>query len=154
MAIPRGHRFPVGHDVAFPKGAVMQGDVEAHQEYVSRDEQARGRTPQQHKDEQTGKRIWKVTVTDPDEPKAKRASFDVFVVADVQPVPPTDEVLPGMRPIAFDGLEAEPKVAGQGEFKYQAYQFWATALVDPKAASGARSTGKQASAATGKEQAA
>ena len=39
---------------------------------------------------------------------------------------PTTAELPGIRPIELDGLTAEPKVAGNGEFKYQSYAFRAT----------------------------
>lgn len=38
-------------------------------------------------------------MTNPDEAKVKRASFEITLLADVQPVPTTSEVLPGMRPI-------------------------------------------------------
>ena len=74
----------------------------------------------------TGKRQWKATVTDPDETNAKRASFEITFIADVQPIPTTGEVLPGMRPIELEGLTAEPRVAGNGEFKYQSYLYRAT----------------------------
>lgn len=74
-------------------------------------------------------------MTDPSQPNAKRASFEITFVADVQPVPTTSEALPGMRPIELEGLTAEPRVAGNGEFKYQSYVF--------------RSTGFKAAANTG-----
>jgi hypothetical protein len=74
----------------------------------------------------TGQRQWRATVTDPDEPTAKRASFEITFIADVQPVPSTTEVLPGMRPIELEDLTAEPRVAGNGEFKYQSYIYRAT----------------------------
>lgn len=154
MAIHRGKRFEVAMADAFGKGLVLTGDVEAATEFQSQEDRQRGRDPRPLIDEQTGKRIWKASVMDPDEPKTKRASFEVYVTADVQPVPPTEEVLPGMRPIAFEGLRAEPRVAGQGEFKYLSYQFWAIGFADPKSA--ARSSGRSqaASGSQGKEQAA
>jgi hypothetical protein len=93
-------------------------------------------------DQVTGKRQWKATVTDPDETNAKRASFEITFVADVQPVPTTTEVLPGMRPIELDGLTAEPRVAGNGEFKYefkyQSYIYRATGFTAVTAAAGTR----------------
>jgi hypothetical protein len=88
----------------------------------------------------TGQRQWKATVTDPDEPSAKRASFEITFVADVQPVPTTTEVLPGMRPIQLDGLTAEPRVAGNGEFKYQSYVYRATGFTAATSTTGARSS--------------
>ena len=126
MAISRGHRFPIEFDEAFPQGLVMVGEVAPDNEYQSREDRAAGRPARQRIDEVTGKRQWKAAVTDPSEPNAKRASYEITFLADVQPVPTTTEVLPGMRPIELEGLTAEPRVAGNGEFKYQSYVFRAT----------------------------
>jgi hypothetical protein len=123
MAISKGHRFPIPFDEAFPQGLVMVGEVVPDIEYQSREDRAAGRPARQKMDEATGKRQWLVTVTDPDEGKAKRASFEVVLLADVQPVPATGEVLPGVRPVELEGLTAEPRIAGNGEFKYQSYVF-------------------------------
>jgi hypothetical protein len=117
MAIPRGHRFPIEFDSAFPQGLVLIGDVAPDNEYQTREDKAVGRPVRQKIDNVTGKRQWEATITDPDEPNAKRTSFEITFVADIQPVPTTTEVLPGMRPIKLDGLTAEPRVAGTGEFK-------------------------------------
>ncbi|MQA78104.1 MAG: hypothetical protein GEV10_06445 [Streptosporangiales bacterium] len=152
MAIQRGERFPVAFEHAFPKGLVLIGDVEASTEYQSQEDRNRGREAKQRVDERSGKRIWKAVATDPDEGRAKRASFEIQFIADVQPVPPGDEVLPGMRPIALDGLHVEPHVTGQGEYKSLAFRVWATGFADPKAASRSRSQSGQGS--QGKEQAA
>ncbi|SFR21970.1 hypothetical protein SAMN04488564_10620 [Lentzea waywayandensis] len=135
MGITKGHRFPVSFDDAFPQGLVMVGEVAPDTEYQTRDEKNAGRPVRQRIDESTGKRQWKVSVTDPSEPNAKRKSFEITFLADVQPVPTTGEVLPGMRPIELDGLTAEPKVAGNGEFKYQSYIY---------RASGFRASGRSA----------
>ncbi|GAB2977805.1 hypothetical protein LWP59_38765 [Amycolatopsis acidiphila] len=135
MAISKGHRFPIEFDEAFPQGLVMVGDVSPNNEYQSREDRSAGRPARQRIDEVTGKRQWKATVTDPSEPNAKRASYEVTFLADVQPVPTTSEVLPGMRPIELEGLTAEPRVSGTGEFKYQSYVFRATGF---KAATGGR----------------
>ncbi len=142
MAIPRGHRFPIEFADAFPQGLVLMGEVAPDTEYQSREDRAAGRPVRQRVDEATGKRQWKATVTDPDERNAKRASFEVTFLADVQPVPATSEVLPGVRPIELDGMTAEPRVAGNGEFKYQSYVFRATGFKAAGSAGGARSTGK------------
>ncbi|MGH3787496.1 MAG: hypothetical protein ACRDRG_13315 [Pseudonocardiaceae bacterium] len=138
MAIPRGHRFSIEFDDAFPQGLVLIGDVTPDNEYQTRDDKAAGRPVRQKLDQVTGKRQWKATVTDPDEPNAKRASFEITFVADVQPVPTTTEVLPGMRPIELQGLTAEPRVAGNGEFKYQSYVYRATGFVMTASAAGSR----------------
>jgi hypothetical protein len=129
MAIPRGYRFHIPFDTAFPQGLVLIGDVTPDNEYQTREDKAAGRPVRQKADDITGKRQWKATVTDPDEPTAKRASFEITFIANVQPVPSTTEVLPGMRPIELEGLTAEPRVAGNGEFKYQSYVYRATGFV-------------------------
>jgi hypothetical protein len=138
MAIPRGHRFDIVFDSAFPQGLVLIGGVTPDNEYQTREDKAAGRPVRQKLDQVTGQRQWKATVTDPDEPNAKRASFEITFLADVQPVPTTTEVLPGMRPIELEGLTAEPRVAGNGEFKYQSYLYRATGFRATATATGTR----------------
>jgi hypothetical protein len=103
MAIPRGYRFDIAFDTAFPQGVVLIGDVAPDNEYQTREDKVTGRPVRQKIDQVTGQRQWKATVTDPDEPTAKRASFEITLIAEVQPVPTTAEVLPGLRPIELDG---------------------------------------------------
>ena len=138
MAIPRGHRFDIVFDSAFPQGLVLVGDVTPDNEYQIHEDKAAGRPVRQKLDQATGKRRWKATVTDPDESNAKRASSEITFVADVQPVPTTTEALPGMRPIELDGLTAEPRVAGNGEFKYQSYLYRASGFTATTTAAGTR----------------
>jgi hypothetical protein len=154
VAIARGHRFAIDFDGAFPQGLVLIGDVTPDNEYQTREEKASGRPVRQKVDQLTGRRQWKATVTDPDEPNAKRTSFEITFVADVQPVPTTGEVLPGMRPITLEGLTAEPRVAGNGEFKYQSFTYRATGFAAVPSASGVRSPQpiKQAGAGGGSDQ--
>ncbi|MER6663204.1 hypothetical protein ABT256_01540 [Amycolatopsis japonica] len=142
MAIEKGIRFSVEHDDAFPQGLVMVGEVSPDNEYQSREERAQGRPTRQRVDEVTGKRQWKFMATDPGETKAKRASFEITLLADVQPVPTTAEVMPGMRPVELDGLTAEPKVTGQGEYKYLSYVFRATGFKAAASGTGSASGGK------------
>jgi hypothetical protein len=148
MAIERGHRFGIAQDVAFPRGLVLVGEIEPDWAYQSQEDRARGRERVQNKDERTGKLIWKGTLTDPSEKRSKRASFDVRFIADVQPVPTTDEVVPGMRPIELEGLEVAPKVSGQGEYKSLTYDVWATGIKDNgrgrKASGSSAGSGSQA----------
>ncbi|MEV7550543.1 hypothetical protein AB0N89_13035 [Amycolatopsis sp. NPDC089917] len=149
MAIEKGIRFSVDHDDAFPQGLVVVGEVSPDNEYQSREERAQGRPTRQRVDEVTGKRQWKFMATDPGETKAKRASFKITLLADVQPVPTTGEVMPGMRPVELDGLTAEPKVAGQGEYKYLSYVFRATGFKAAGSGAGgkaSRSTAGESSA--------
>ncbi|OQO92450.1 hypothetical protein B1813_09630 [Saccharomonospora piscinae] len=152
MAIPKGFRFPIEFDEAFPQGLVMVGEVSPDTEFQSREDKAMGKPARQRVDEESGLLRWKVTVTDPSESNAKRASFEVTLVAKVQPVPLTSEALPGMRPIELEGLTAEPKVAGNGEFKYQSYVYRATGFKAPAASAGNTRSGKgSASSAPGSE---
>jgi hypothetical protein len=46
------------------------------------------------------------------------------------------EVLPGMRPVELAGLTAEPRAAGNGEFKYQSYVYHATGFTAANAVGG------------------
>lgn len=147
MAIPKGHRFVIEFDDAFPHGLVMVGEIAPDTEYQTREDKAAGRPVRQRIDETSGKRQWKAIVTDPDEPNGKRASFEITFLADVQPVPTTAEVLRGMRPIELEGLTAEPRVAGNGEFKYQSYLYRATGFKAATAAGGTRGSAKSASGA-------
>jgi hypothetical protein len=124
MAIRKGARFPVPFVEAFPMGLVLVGDIEPDREYV-RDP---GKVGQQKYDERSGLRQWKANVTDPDEPNGKRASFTVILLADVQPVPTSPEVLPGMRKIELEGVQAEPKRMGQGEYTYLGYVYYASGI--------------------------
>src|SRR5262249_28978567 len=96
MAIPRGYRFEIPFNTAFPQGLVLIGDVTPDNEYQTREDKAAGRPVRQRIDDVTGTRQWKAMVTDPDETTAKRASFEITFIAEVQPVPSTTEVLPGM----------------------------------------------------------
>ncbi|MGH8348671.1 MAG: hypothetical protein ACRES5_19200 [Pseudomonas sp.] len=139
MAIPRGYRFDITFDNAFPQGLVLIGDVAPDNEYQTREDKAAGQPVRQKIEQVTGKRQWKATVTDPDETNAKRASFEITFIADVQPVPSTSEVLPGMRPIGLEGLTAEPRVAGNGDFKYQSYLCRSTGFAAAPSAGGVRS---------------
>ena len=138
MAIPRGYRFDIAFDSAFPQGLVLIDDVTPDNEYQTREDKAAGRSVRQKIDPVTDQRQWKVTVTDPDEPTAKRASFEITLIADVQPIPMTTKVLPGMHPIQLDGLTPEPRVAGNGEFKYQSYLYRATGFTATASAAGTR----------------
>ena len=138
MAIPRGHRFAIEFDSAFPQGLVLIGDAAPDNEYQTREDKAAGRPLRQKLDQVMGKRQWKATVTDPDEPNAKRASFEITFIDDVQPVPSATEVLPGIRPVELEGLTAESGVAGNGEFKYQSYVYRATGFTAVTAAAGTR----------------
>lgn len=105
-------------------GLVLVGEIGPDTEF----QPDRTKPAHQRLDEITGLRIWKAAVMDPAETKAKRAAFDLFFLAEVQPVPAAPELIPGVRPIELEGLTAQPKVMGQGEFKYQGFIYRATGI--------------------------
>jgi hypothetical protein len=131
MAIKKGFRFPVEFADVFPRGLVLLGDIGPDTKYnPDRNAQPEQKVDLDKEGAGTGLRQWKATVTDPDEDKAKRASFEVIFVASHQPVPAGPEIVAntGMRMVELEGLTAEPKVMGQGEFKYQGYTYRATGI--------------------------
>ena len=122
MAIKRGHRFPVEHADVFPKGLMLLGPISPDMEYE--------RPNLQKTDPVTGLLQWVGAVSDPDEDKAKRASFEVTFLASVQPVPATPELLSGsgIRMIELGGLTAEARRMGQGEFTYVGFVYRASGI--------------------------
>ncbi|MFD3510878.1 hypothetical protein [Nocardia sp. NPDC058666] len=131
MAITRGFRFQVPNfREVFPKDLILMGEIEPLIKYNP----DRNAMPEQRRDFDpktgtgTGLLMWKANVTDPTELKANRASFALWFIAEVVPIPQAEESLPGMRRLVVEGLMAEPKIAGQGDFKYQSYQFYATGI--------------------------
>jgi len=50
MAIPRGHRFDILFDTAFPQGLVLVGEVAPDNEYQTREDKAAGRPMRQKMD--------------------------------------------------------------------------------------------------------
>ncbi|WP_019928113.1 hypothetical protein [Nocardia sp. BMG111209] len=148
MAIKKGHQFPIAFGEAFPQGLVGVGEISALTKYNP----TPGAVAEQMFDidpktgEGTGLPLWKMTVTDPHQDKAKRASFEIVFVAQVQPVPANPEIVPGtgMRMIELEGLTAEPKVMGQGEFKYLGFQYRATGITGDTSGAKRPATGKAA----------
>jgi hypothetical protein len=140
MAVPRGTRFPIEHEVVFPDGAAVVGPVTPDMEYVSNEDKARGKQPKQKIDEQTGLLQWKVTVTDPSADKDRDKSVTVTVLDRVQPVPPP-AAMQGFdfRPVVFDGLTVEPRVMGE-KFKYQGWALRAAAMREPGNATGSKTS--------------
>ncbi|MFE5283870.1 hypothetical protein ACFRAQ_02715 [Nocardia sp. NPDC056611] len=133
MAIGKGFRFPIEFKTAFPQGLVQMGDITPAIKYNA----DRTALPEQDFDFDpknpgvgTQLHMWKVTVSDPNQDKAKRASFEIIFTAEVQPVPVNEELVPGMgmRLIELEGLTAEPKVMGQAPYQYLGYIFRATGI--------------------------
>ncbi len=122
MAIKRGHRFPVEHADVFPRGLMLLGPIGPDMEFE--------RPNVQKTDPVTNLLQWTGAVSDPDEDKAKRASFEVIFTASVQPVPSTTELVPGsgIRMIELDGLTAEARRMGQGEYTFVGFVYRATGI--------------------------
>lgn len=138
MAIQRDHKFRIESHEAFPQQLILLGSITQKMKYnpdpralpepvFDIDREGRG----------TGLPVWVASVTDPHEGaegKAARASFQIEFVASHQPVPVTDEIVPGtgMRMIELEGLTAEPRVVKQGSgdknFSYVTYKFRATGI--------------------------
>lgn len=116
-------RFPVAFEDFFGASGLYQiGPVRPDTEYSG----VPDRPGPQKRDQVTGLPVWKIAVTDPGELNAKRASYDLLLLADAEPVPTTEEIGPGLRPIALVGVTLQPRVGGQGEFKYLTYTVRAT----------------------------
>ncbi|MQY19342.1 hypothetical protein [Nocardia macrotermitis] len=135
MAIKKNNRFPITHGEAFPHRLMLMTPIAPAIKYNP----DRNAAPEQKFDfdpktgEGTGLPLWTATVTDPHEAtdgKGKRASFEITFIAQVQPVPAGEQVAPGtdLWWIELEGLTAEPKVMGQGEFKYLGYTYRATGI--------------------------
>src|SRR5690606_23185243 len=133
MAISKGHRFPVNFSDAFPQKLMLVGPIGPAIKYNP----DRGALKEQKFDidpqtgEGTGLPLWTATVTDPHqakEGKGKRASFDITFISQHQPVPAGQQITDEMWFIELEGLTAEPKVMGQGEFKYLGYEYRATGI--------------------------
>ena len=124
MGIERGHRFEVAFDEAFPKGLVLNGEVEPDYEF----QQDRNAPKRIKVDSVTGKHQYKAIFSDPAHARESEASVKVIFLSDYQPVPNTEEFVPGcgMRPAVLDGLQVSPKVTGQGEFKKLGWTYFAT----------------------------
>lgn len=131
MPVPYGKRFPIEFEEMFPDGALMVGAVEPDMEYLSREEQNRGKRAKQNKDELSSLLLWKVTVTDPSATRRNDASVVVSIAAPHQPVPPEGvEIAPGVtvRLVVFESLTVTPKIEGQGEYKRLGYTARATGM--------------------------
>ncbi|MEU7764533.1 hypothetical protein AB0B25_05370 [Nocardia sp. NPDC049190] len=133
MAISKGFKFPIESSQAFPKRLLLMGGIGPAIKYNP----DRNALPEQKYDidpktgEGTGLPLWTATVTDPHEAsdgKGKRASFEITFVSRHQPVPAGEQIADGIWFIELEGVTAEPKVMGQGEFKYLGYQFRATGI--------------------------
>ncbi|WP_253798502.1 hypothetical protein [Nocardia amikacinitolerans] len=120
-------RFAVEFADFFPDGLYQMGPVSPDLVYTGDP----NRPGPQKRDELTGALVWKITVSDPAVRRARRASYEVLLLSETEPVPTTAEIGPNLRPIELVGVTVQPRIAGQGEFKYQDYMVRATGYATP-----------------------
>ncbi|MCP2255692.1 hypothetical protein LY13_004473 [Prauserella aidingensis] len=151
MGMERGHRFEVPFEQAFPAGLVLNGQVEPDNEF----QENRNAPPRQKVDEATGLRRWKAVFSDPGYAKEAEASIKVIFLSDVQPVPTTEEFMPGcgMRPVVLEGLQVSPVVTGQDKFKRLGWMYFATGFAAAQSSPGGSSAGKSAGRRSGESSA-
>ena len=105
--------LPVTHDVVFPIGAFVVGEVTAVEDFdaAKAAREAGKQVDTQSRDKASGVRLWQVRVIDADE-LARKGQVEVVVkiAAEVQPVPPELAVGVPFRPVEFDNLIATPWV--------------------------------------------
>ncbi|MFI9408507.1 hypothetical protein [Nocardia gamkensis] len=141
--IRKTFRFAVDFADFFREGLYQMGPVRPDLEYTGNPD----RPGPQKRDELTGALVWKATVSDPGERNARRASYEVLLLSDTEPEPTTPEIAPGIRPIALTEVTVQPRVGGQGEFKYLTYTVRATGYATPPG-SGNRSAGSSGAGKT------
>jgi len=141
MAVPQGMSFPIDHDVMFPEGVYLVGEIQPLTEYQSQEDRARNRPVRARIDEATGMPLFKGTFADPSAEKDRDKSFTVLFAAKVQPVPPA--AAPGMpfRPVVLEGLSVQPRAESTGQAKWITWVVRATGMraVDAPAARGSKS---------------
>ncbi len=140
----RGFRHNAVHNEWYEQGVYQTGDATPDREYTGNPD----RPGPQKRDTVTGLLVWKVPVHDPGEPNTRRAGYDVYILSDTEPVPTTQEVSPGIRPVVFEGLTVEPRVGGQGEFKFLTQTIRATGYA-PAPQPGARGGGAGSGSGSG-----
>ncbi|MEV6555628.1 hypothetical protein AB0M22_07925 [Nocardia sp. NPDC051756] len=123
----RDFRYNPPFSLFYKAGLFQMGPVRPDTEYTGDP----NRPGPQKRDSVTGQLVWKITVSDPGERNPRRASYEVLLLSDTEPVPTTDEVAPGLRPIELTGLMVTPRVGGQGEFKYLTHTVRATGYAQP-----------------------
>ena len=138
------YRYKILFDEFFPLPLYQTGPVVPDTEYLGPNRQG-----PQRRDPVTGLLVWRIAVTDQNEPNTKRRAYDVLLLSDTEPVPTTEEIADGLRPIRLEGVTVQPRVGGTGEFKYLDRIVRATGYAPAPAASG-RGSGSAAGSGSGK----
>ncbi|PZF85167.1 plasmid replication, integration and excision activator [Jiangella anatolica] len=134
-------RIPVTHDMVFPHGAMVRGEVTQVDDF----DQSTKDNRVQEIDKVTKLRVWQVRVDDLD-PEARKGqdTITVKILADVCPSLP--DTIPGLpfRPVEFTGMTVTPYVDERGTRRSIAYSFRATGVQAPS--KGARKSGENQAA--------
>jgi hypothetical protein len=135
--------FEIDHDVMFPQGLYLVGEIQPLTEYQSQEDRARNRPVRRRIDEATGLPLFKGMFADPSAEKDRDKSFAVVFAAKVQPVPPS--AIPGVpfTPVVLEGLKVQPRAETSGQAKWITWVVRATGMraVDAPAARSAKATG-------------
>jgi hypothetical protein len=139
MAVPHGMSFAIDHDVMFPQGLYLVGEIQPLTEYQSQEDRARNRPVRPRIDEATGLLLFKGMFADPSAEKDRDKSFAVLFAAKVQPVPPA--AIPGVpfTPVVLEGLKVQPRAEASGQAKWITWVVRATGMRAVEAPAG-RST--------------
>ena len=132
MAV-QGH-IPVEFGAVFPDGAYAAGTIEMVRDF----DRSTPDRPVQQADKETGLPLWVVEVIDAQE-NARQRTVKVKIVAQVQPVLPSQPPGSPFTPVEFDGMTATPYVdssrcTGDGKHKCAArlaYSLKATGVRAP-----------------------
>ncbi|MFB9889072.1 plasmid replication, integration and excision activator [Planobispora takensis] len=123
MALSGGHRFSVRFEDVFPAGCVLvPGTIAQAEDY---DEKTGKRSPS--KDKVTQGRVWQCRVMDLDpELGARSREVAVKILAEVQPVPPTNGMF---EPVEFTDMTVTAYV--EEKTKRLKYSLRASGMVKP-----------------------
>src|SRR5436305_13764793 len=75
-------RYKIAFDEYYPRTLFQTGPVVPDTEYLGPNRQG-----PQRRDPVTGLLVWKIAVTDQNEPNSKRREYDVLLLSDTEPVP-------------------------------------------------------------------
>lgn len=112
----RRRGFRLDFDEFFPGGLLAMGPARPATEFS----QDRSRPSPQLRDEETRLLVWRLPVSDPAASSSTRMSYDVYVLAETEPVLPP-ELVAGVCPIRLTDLTVAPRLAGPDDRRYIAY---------------------------------
>ncbi|WP_433679969.1 hypothetical protein [Nocardia sp. CA-119907] len=113
--------------MAFEKGAALIGEITPVMEY---DDRKKAYKDKQDIDDETHLPKWKGKIMDLSEGiRGAEMGIDLIFLAPVRPVPQSDEVMPGLRPVVLENLMVQPRATLAGQFPKLIYSYFATGIV-------------------------